>query len=272
MSAVRKRNPMSDSFNERHVNTTATAIYRPAKGTISRRISESVTKRPTLPNNQNELQLSGSEILGSNASNGRINMKLLGLTALIALLLNPAAFAKDDSVLARVTVYWASGGSGSDRNTRHHRCATGTRLRAGHCAVDPRHIPYGSRVLLPTGESLAAVDTGSAVRSRKAARRAGRTVYEKSALVVDRFFETKGQALAWARSHPAFMPIKVVRPGMRAIARSAQSRSNAPGFPRAQAVVAANASMPAKSQSAVSAPLIASNDSANRASLNRMGR
>jgi 3D (Asp-Asp-Asp) domain-containing protein len=133
------------------------------------------------------------------------------VTILIFLLLTPAAFAKNDSLLARVTVYWASGGSGSDRDTRHHRCATGTRLRAGHCAVDPRHIPYGSRVLLPNGESLAAVDTGSAVRNRRAARLSGRTAFEKSALVIDRFFETKRQALAWASSHPAFMPIKVLR-------------------------------------------------------------
>jgi 3D (Asp-Asp-Asp) domain-containing protein len=138
-------------------------------------------------------------------------MKIINLFLLL-LLLAPAAFAREDSVLARVTVYWASGGAGSDRNTRHHRCATGARLRDGHCAVDPRHIPYGSRVILPNGETLAAVDTGSAVRTRKAARRAGRTIHEKNALVVDRFFETKNQAMAWANSHPLFMPIKVVQP------------------------------------------------------------
>src|SRR5438309_2610885 len=103
-------------------------------------------------------------------------MKLL-FTLLLFSCLTPCAYARDDSLLARVTVYWASGGSGSDSNTRHHRCATGARLRNGHCAVDPRHIPYGSRVVLPNGESLAAVDTGSAVRTRKAARQAGRTGY-----------------------------------------------------------------------------------------------
>src|SRR4051794_27612957 len=136
----------------------------------------------------------------------------LPLTILLLSCLSPCAFARSDSLLARVTVYWASGGSGSDHNTRHHRCATGARLRAGHCAVDPRRIPYGSRVLLPNGEALAAVDTGTAVKSRRAARLAGRNAFEKSALVVDRFFETKGQALKWAATHPAFMPVKVLHP------------------------------------------------------------
>src|SRR3954463_2439700 len=86
------------------------------------------------------------------------------------------SFAYEQSVLARVTVYWARGGRGSDRYTRQHKCAlSGTRLRTGHCAVDPRRIPYGSNVVLPDGSKLAAVDTGSAVRTRKAARQSGRT-------------------------------------------------------------------------------------------------
>ncbi len=139
-------------------------------------------------------------------------MKSFKLTLIISLLLAPGAFAREDSLLARITVYWASGGSGSDRDTRNHRCATGARLRDGHCAVDPRHIPYGSHVLLPTGETLAAVDTGTAVKTRKAARQSGHNASERSALVVDRFFETKRQALSWAACHPAFMPIKVLRP------------------------------------------------------------
>ena len=72
---------------------------------------------------------------------------LLGL----AVLLPQAIFAREQSILARVTVYWASGGGGSDRWTRRHICSTGARLQAGHCAVDPRRIPYGSNVTLPDG-------------------------------------------------------------------------------------------------------------------------
>ena len=137
------------------------------------------------------------------------------LTAFVLLLLlAPSGFAGEQSLLARVTVYWASGGRGSDRWTRRHVCSTGVRLAAGHCAVDPRRIPYGSRVTLPDA-TLLAVDTGSAVVSRKAARRSGRTAMERSALVIDRFFETKQQALNWARRNPYFMFVRVSPPNFR---------------------------------------------------------
>src|SRR5256714_7956117 len=116
------------------------------------------------------------------------------------------------SLLARVTVYWAHGGRGADRYTRQHKSATGQRLQQGHCAVDPRKIPYGSRVVLPDGSTLAAVDTGSAVRNRKAARRLGRTHDERNALVIDKFFETRGQAMAWANTNPPFVSVKVISP------------------------------------------------------------
>jgi len=70
-----------------------------------------------------------------------------------------ASVAREQIFLARVTVYWASGGGGSDRYTRQHKCATGMRLRAGHCAVDPRKIPYGSQLVFPDRMTLLAVDT-----------------------------------------------------------------------------------------------------------------
>jgi hypothetical protein len=119
-------------------------------------------------------------------------MKRIVMAVGLVLLSGPTLLALEQSLLARVTVYWASGGRGSDRWSRQHICSTGMRLRAGHCAVDPRRIPYGSRVTLPDGPLLA-VDTGSAVISRKAARRSGRTRLERNALVIDRFFETKSR-------------------------------------------------------------------------------
>jgi 3D (Asp-Asp-Asp) domain-containing protein len=144
-------------------------------------------------------------------------MKHFFIAAGLFLLLAPGVSAREHSVreqavLARITVYWARGGGGSDHWTRQHRCATGARLQAGHCAVDPRRIPYGSKVTLPDGPLLA-VDTGSAVVSRKAARRSGRTALERNALVIDRFFETKGQALRWANQNPYFMLVHVSPPG-----------------------------------------------------------
>jgi 3D (Asp-Asp-Asp) domain-containing protein len=138
----------------------------------------------------------------------------------LALLFVPPVFARTrvapeqqrgQSLLARVTVYWAGGGRGSDSYTRRHQCSTGVRLRVGHCAVDPRRIPYGSKVVLLDGV-YTAVDTGRAVINRKAARRAGRTASERNAPVIDCFFETKRQALSWANAHPAFMTVQVVAP------------------------------------------------------------
>jgi 3D (Asp-Asp-Asp) domain-containing protein len=141
---------------------------------------------------------------------------LMGVSALPAAY---GAYARDNSLLARVTVYWARGGHGSDRYTRQHKSATGQRLEQGHCAVDPRRIPYGSRVVLPDGTTLSAVDTGTAVRNRKAARRSARTADERSAIVIDKFFETKHQALTWANSNPPFVNVKVLPPNAPAVSK-----------------------------------------------------
>jgi 3D (Asp-Asp-Asp) domain-containing protein len=143
-------------------------------------------------------------------------MKRFVIAVGLVLLLGPTVLASEQSLLARVTVYWASGGGGSDRWSRQHICSTGARLRAGHCAVDPRRIPYGSKVTLPDGPLLA-VDTGSAVVSRKAARRSGRSAFERSAIVIDRFFETKQQALSWANRNPYFMLVRVSPPGFQTV-------------------------------------------------------
>lgn len=141
---------------------------------------------------------------------------------MIAAVAVPSGFARetprDNSLLARVTVYWARGGRGADSYTRQHKSATGMRLHVGHCAVDPKKIPYGSRVVLPDGTALSAVDTGGAVQNRKAARRAGRNVNERNAVVIDKFFETKQQALAWANSNPPFVSVKVIPPNAPAVA------------------------------------------------------
>jgi len=146
-------------------------------------------------------------------------MKQLIVLLSLGVIATANGFTGDNSLLARVTVYWAHGGQGADRYTRHHQSATGLRLQQGHCAVDPQKIPYGSRVVLPDGSALSAVDTGSAVRNRKAARRLGRTIPERNAVVIDKFFETKRQALAWANANPPFVNVKVIPPGAPAVAK-----------------------------------------------------
>ena len=160
----------------------------------------------------------------------------------LALLFVPPVFARprvmheqrEQSLLARVTVYWASGGRGSDSYTRRHQCSTGVRLRVGHCAVDPRRIPYGSKVVLLDGV-FTAVDTGGAVINRKAARRAGRTASERNAVVIDRFFETKRQALSWANAHPAFMTVQVIPPNYSRAATAQRPQLSKQPAPRVAA-------------------------------------
>jgi hypothetical protein len=132
-------------------------------------------------------------------------MKLF-YAVIFLLSLASAAFAREEAVLARVTSYWANEGASG------LYASTGGRLRSGHCAVDPKRIPYGSTVVFPD-RVCTAVDTGSAVVSRKAARLCGRTANQLKAIVVDRFFETKREADAWSNANSEFMTLRVVPPG-----------------------------------------------------------
>lgn len=112
------------------------------------------------------------------------------------------AFAGEYSALARVTVYWPGEGSGANA------AWNGARLNEGHCAVNPKKIPYGSKVAFHDAECLA-VDSGPDVVNRKAARSCGRNAAERNAIVIDRFFDTKKKALAWAKANPDFMVVRV---------------------------------------------------------------
>src|SRR5436853_6779167 len=115
--------------------------------------------------------------------------KYLFITLGFAFLFAAPAFASEESLLARITVYWP--GEGQLR-----ACSNGARLRAGHCAVDPKRIPFGSRVLFPDA-TCTAVDSGPAVVSPKAARMTGRTLSQRNAIALDRSFDSKEAALSW---------------------------------------------------------------------------
>jgi 3D (Asp-Asp-Asp) domain-containing protein len=106
--------------------------------------------------------------------------------------------------LARVTAYWAGEG---DYYTSHGLSSTGVRLHGGHCAVDPRVIPYGSVVKIAGVGAYLAVDTGSAVISREAARETGHTSEERNALVIDLFFESRHDGEKFAATGPKFASI-----------------------------------------------------------------
>jgi hypothetical protein len=119
------------------------------------------------------------------------------------------AFAGEHSALARVTVYWHGKGSGANA------AWNGARLNETHCAVNPKKIPYGSKVVFHDAECLA-VDSGPDVVSRKAARSCGRNATERNAMVIDRFFDTKERAVAWAKANPDFMMVRVRTPDTEA--------------------------------------------------------
>ena len=129
-------------------------------------------------------------------------MKRLVTTAGSVLIFAFQLFASDRMALVRVTVYWPGEGSGKSA------AWNGARLREDHCAVDPKKIPYGSKVIFGDSECMA-VDTGPDVIKRKAARSLGRSTAERNAIVVDRFFDTKQRALAWANANPHFMMVRV---------------------------------------------------------------
>jgi 3D (Asp-Asp-Asp) domain-containing protein len=134
-------------------------------------------------------------------------MRYLVTTIGFAFLAATPILAAEDSLLARITVYWRAEG-------QMRACSNGARLHAGHCAVDPKRIPFGSQVLFPDAACIA-VDSGPAVVNRKAARATGRTASQRNAVVIDRFFESREAALAWESSHPHFMTVRVVPPGIR---------------------------------------------------------
>src|SRR5215467_3952349 len=122
-------------------------------------------------------------------------MKLLVTTVGLVLIFTCQLLATDRTTFARVTVYWPNEGSGKSA------AWNGVRLRENHCAVDPKKIPYGSKVLFGDGECMA-VDSGPDVVQRKAARSLGRTSVERDAIVIDRFFNTRQKALVWQSAHP----------------------------------------------------------------------
>ena len=132
-------------------------------------------------------------------------MKQIIMAVGLALLFAWQGFAGEHSALARVTVYWHSKASGADA------AWNGAQLREGDCAVDPKKIPYGSKVAFHDAECLA-VDTGPDVVNRKAARSCGRSSAQRDAIVIDRFFQTKQKALAWANANEDFMTVRILMP------------------------------------------------------------
>jgi 3D (Asp-Asp-Asp) domain-containing protein len=124
--------------------------------------------------------------------------------------------------LARVTAYWSGEG---DYYTRHHISSTGIILHNGHCAVDPTIIPYGSVVQIDGLGTYLAVDTGTAVVSRRAARESGHNRTERHALVVDLYFESRSDGEHFAATAPKFASITWSSPGTDSVADASSTRT-----------------------------------------------
>jgi 3D (Asp-Asp-Asp) domain-containing protein len=130
-------------------------------------------------------------------------VKRLTTTVGFVLIFACQSIAGEYSAFARITVYWHCEGSGE------HASWNGIRLHSGHCAVDPKKIPYASKVVFPDAACVA-VDSGPHVVNRKAARLCGRNAAERNAIVIDRFFNTKQEALGWSKAHPHFMTVQIL--------------------------------------------------------------
>lgn len=97
----------------------------------------------------------------------------------------------------RVTAYWR----GQDKWTNKGMSATGRRLISGKsAAVDFRLIkPNSTLSFFSNGfkKEFVAVDTGSAIKSRRASRKTGR-----NEPVIDIFFNTRSQAMSFLSTLP----------------------------------------------------------------------
>jgi 3D (Asp-Asp-Asp) domain-containing protein len=123
----------------------------------------------------------------------------------IALSVAPVADGKPVEVRARITYY-------DPQSCRYHRqTSTGARATEGRTvAVDPRLIPYGSRIEIPGLRGIVgtgifrAEDTGSAVKSRKASKAWG-----SKAPVVDVFVSTRARLKEVEKAAPMFLTVRV---------------------------------------------------------------
>ena len=126
-----------------------------------------------------------------------MNLKKLAIFILIFFAPFSAINAKEKiEILARVTYYWGC-----------KTTSTGKRPVCGKTiAVDPKIIPYGSKVIIPKMQKVfVAHDTGSAVKARTASKKLGKP----NVIVVDVFCESKQKAMQRISKYPMFMKIQI---------------------------------------------------------------
>ena len=115
------------------------------------------------------------------------------------------SFIKDSfpkkEIKVRLTAYWARG-SGTDSWSAKRQSSTGATLKPNKSvAVDPRIIPYFSRLYIPNLGFRFAHDTGTDVIRKKASH--GKYP------VVDIFFMTEKEAMRFVNNNPKIVKVAV---------------------------------------------------------------
>ena len=104
-------------------------------------------------------------------------------------------------IKVRITAYWAKGGD-TDGWTAKRQSSTGVKLRPNvSVAVDPKIIPYFSRLYIPNLGFRYAHDTGKDVIRKKAS--GGKYP------IIDVFFLHKKDAERFANNNPKIVKVKV---------------------------------------------------------------
>ena len=104
-------------------------------------------------------------------------------------------------IKVRLTAYWAKG-SNTDSWSAKRQSSTGATLKPNKSvAVDPRIIPYFSKLYIPNLGFRFAHDTGTAVINKKASK--GKYP------VVDIFFMTEKEAMRFINSNPKVVKVAV---------------------------------------------------------------
>jgi len=106
------------------------------------------------------------------------------------------------TLTVRLTVYWAKGGE-TDRDSSKFKSSTGATLKQGESiAVDPKIVPYWKDVIIPNVGLVKAVDTGTAVKQKRASN--GKLP------VIDVFFTHKKDAILFANRYPKVVTVAVL--------------------------------------------------------------
>jgi len=128
-------------------------------------------------------------------------MKLI--LPILALILSSCALPKQcKKQEVRLTVYWKT----EDKWTNAGKTSTGGPLVSYKTlAADPRDFPYYSKISIPELGIVGTVfDTGSALKTRKAAKQMGKNVP-----VLDLYIEKRQDALDFIKGKPYFVNVEV---------------------------------------------------------------